>query len=235
MTRFPTESRDVQGLSIEEWPVELPKVGPRCAVPGCTRAADHAHHLFSRGIMGGAFNWVRLPDGNVSGNLMGICASHHQLVTENKAVISYEDDGYYWTDAYRPKEKLTQQPPLVLKKEMEELPSNGHHPVEEPGHIVTEQHHREICPTCERPMPKPKLDTDNEAEKPRERKTWAISVPADKWEDGADVLDVLLEAARDEMDKVGLSYGEGKKIKFAILSTALALFVNHAEQILADA
>jgi len=184
--------------------------------------------------MGGAFNWVRLPDGNVSGNKMGICASHHQLVTENKAIVEYTDGEYFWTDAYRPKAPLTQQPPLVLKKEMEELPGNGHVTVE-PDHIVTEEHHREICPTCARPLPKPKLDTDNETEKPRERKTWAISVPADKWEDGADILDVLLEAARDEMDKVGLSYGEGKKIKFAILSTALALFVNHAEQILADA
>jgi hypothetical protein len=233
MTRWPIESRDVKGLTLEEWPVELPKVGPYCSVPGCARAADHAHHLFSRGIMGGAFDWVRLPDGTVSGNKIGICASHHQMVTENKTRIVFENGAYWYSDALVQREQpLTEQPPLVSQQDQETPPGNGHVVEPEPRHIVTPEHHREICPTCERPMPKPKVE--NETEEVRQRKTWAVSVPNDHWEDGADMLDELIEASRDELDKVGMSYGEGKKVKYFILATALGLFVQHAEAILSD-
>lgn len=232
LTRFPTESRDVQGLTLEEWPQELPKIGPYCAVPGCTKAADHAHHLFSRGMMGGAFNWVRLPNGNVTGNLMPLCFSHHEQVTNNQVVIQYDmSNGFQWVDSTLGRSQLMQyQPPLAGASETDAVVSNGNVVSADNGHVHDE---RAICPTCERPMPRPKIESDPEAAK--ERKTWAVSVPADRWEDGADVLDGLLEAARDELDKVGLSYGEGKKVKYAILATSLALFVQHAELILADA
>lgn len=208
MTKFPTESRDVQGLEGDEYPDF--KVGPVCAVPGCRRLTDHAHHLFSRGMMGGAFNWVLVPDGTEIGNKAPLCYRHHEQVTNNEIGITYQGGRFFWEG-----EPLSWQPPK--KGGPEEV-------------SVTEQEERPVCPGCGRRMPKPRIDTPVEEKK--RRKTWAVSVPATVEEDGADVLDALLESAREKMDAAGLDWGEGQK--YFVLSTALGLFVMHAEQVLSN-
>jgi len=184
--------------------------------------------------MGGAFDWVRLPDGRVTGNKMPLCFAHHELVTNNEVTIWFEQfNGFQWIDSKSEfPQMMKYQPPMASVSDVGDDILFPNVPVltESNGHVHDE---RAVCPTCERPLPKPKIE--NDPEKPKERKTWAVSVPAERWEDGADVLDELLEAARDELDRVGISYGDGKKVKYAILSTALALFVQHADHVLADA
>ena len=69
-------------------------------------------------------------------------------------------------------------------------------------------------------------------EERRARRTWSVTVPKDEREDGAQTLDVLLDAARHEMAKAGLPYGENEAVKFFVLSAALGLFVSHAEEVL---
>lgn len=214
ITRLPTESRDYVGLEGPEY--ESYKVGPKCSVPGCTKFADHTHHIVRRSELGGPFLWVRMPDGVEIGNVTGLCWRHHDDVTVNSERITYVDGLYLWTDGT----PLTQQPPMK-GFEREEI---------EHEHLTEEE--RGVCPTCHRKLPKPKVETDQEEKKPRG--TWAVAIPMDERENGADTLDALLEAARDELDKVGLSYGDGSKVKFYILSAALGLFVQHATEVLSN-
>lgn len=220
MGLFPTESRDVVGLTVEDG-YEPYRVPAYCSVPGCTHYSDHAHHLFSRGKMGGAFDYVRVPDGTEIGNLVPLCYRHHQEVTENKAHIVYRNGRFFWEG-----EPLVWQPPIIKRGDIvPDLPVFEHVAEER----VTE---RPVCPTCHRLLPKPKLDTPLEPKKIR--RTWAVSVPYTHEENGADTLDALLEAAREEMDTYGLNWGDGNRVKFHILATAMALFVQHARDILSD-
>ena len=214
MGLFPTESRNVEGLTGEGY--EKFKVGPSCSVPHCTRLTDHAHHLFSRAKMGGAFDWVRLPDGEEVGNLVPLCYRHHQNVTDNQVHITYEKGKFLWEG-----DPLSWQPPKKFGLATPELV---------PESLDPERLDRPICESCGRLLPRVKLDGPEERKKPR--KTWAVSVPYTLEENGADTLDALLDAARDEMDKAGLDWGEGHKVKFHILSTSLALFVQNATAIL---
>lgn len=217
MTRFPTDTREVVGLEGPEYGSY--KVGPTCAVPGCTKFADHAHHIFSRALMAGAYNYVRLPDGMEVGNLSPLCYIHHNDVTENRTRIRYENNKFYWDDGEL-LGLLTEQPPRPFGRVVSPLARAGHE--------------RNVCDGCGRTLPKPKLpDEKIEAKKPR--KTWAVAVPYTEEENGADTLDALLEAAREEMDKYGLDWGQGHRVKFHVLSTALGLFVTHADAILSDA
>jgi hypothetical protein len=80
-----------------------------------------------------------------------------------------------------------------------------------------------ICPSCKRPLPHAKLDKPHEAKRPR--RTWSITVPVDERENGADVLDELLEASRDVMARAGLPYGEESSVRYFVLTAALGLFV----------
>lgn len=214
MTRLPTKSRDFEGLKGDQYPEY--KVGPVCSVPTCKRYADHGHHLIRRSALGGDFKWVRMPDGVVIGNITGLCFGHHNDITENREVINYEDGVYYWTDGTA----LSQQPPILGAKD--ELPE---------AHVHTEDV-REKCSGCGRPMPRPKIDTPKEEKKPRA--TWAVAVPMDARENGADTLDELLENAREEMAKKGWEYGEANAAKFFVLSHALAMFVLNADVVLSD-
>ena len=65
-----------------------------CQVPGCSRPADHTHHVVSRAQGGGNDRW----------NLVGICAAHH-LVGVHKGYIRVSGrapDGLRWEGIVRP-------------------------------------------------------------------------------------------------------------------------------------
>lgn len=235
MTRLPTESRDYKGLDGPGY--ESYRVGPLCSVPGCGRPADHSHHIVRRSELGGPFLWVQMPSGEQVGNLTGLCWRHHNEVTENKARITFEtaiSPCFFWTDSTITNEPLTPQPPIKEESETDHQVAESTSPTVELGigHVLAVGHDRETCPTCKRPMPRPKIDTPKEDKKPRG--TWAVAVPLDERENGADTLDDLLDAARDKLDKVGISYGDGSQVKFYPLTTALGLFIQHADKILSD-
>ena len=86
-----------------------------------------------------------------------------------------------------------------------------------------------ICPTCKRVLPH-KHEGPKEERKPR--RTWSITVPITERENGAEMLDQLLESAREEMGKAGLPYGEAEAVKYFVLTAALGLFVTHAREVL---
>lgn len=245
MTRLPLESRDVQGVDGPEYPLNLV-----CPVPGCGLETTETHHLFRRSFLAGDYTWVRLPmmpDNIMMGNLIRLCNHHHHMVTINAAWLRLEDDGVLtWSDMVALPEPLLFQPPLSKRPGVDVLSDldgeveqpDGDHQAEDAadrsplvGHEATVPGTEldGTCPTCLRPLPHKK----EEHEKARVRRTWSVTVPKDEREDGAETLDTLLEAARETMARAGLPYGAEETVKFFVLTAALGLFVQHAEDVLA--
>src|SRR5262245_50899346 len=98
LTRLPLDSWAIEGLRGPEWPDY--KVGPLCALQGCSRINVEAHHITRRSFMTGPYCWVRLPDGTTVGNLLPLCWQHHQEVTENRARIVWDEQEhlFWWRD-----------------------------------------------------------------------------------------------------------------------------------------
>lgn len=218
MSRFPTVSRQVEGVEQEAY-----DVGNVCSAPSyltnrCDNRTIERHHLFSRGLMGGAFDWVRLQDGTVIGNIVGLCPVHHRLVTENKAHIMFENGAFVWYDNHGNSGPLSVQPPGAW--------------YEVPATDAIPHAKREKCPKCGRAMPKPKDEKKIEGKKPR--KTWACAVPKERLEDGADVIDALLEACEEKMDAFGLDWGKGDNVTYYKLTTVLGLFAQQGDAILSN-
>jgi hypothetical protein len=183
MTLPAVDSWNVHGLKGEAL-----KVGPRCSQPACGRFAEHAHHIVRRSQLGGAFDWVEI-DGVVYANKTGLCVEHHDDVTGrtggHRAAIRLVEDGWSWCGVetrpdgaivYLPFAPLDPQPPTP---DSLARASNG------TG--------SDNCPFCgqqtrrraEAAPPKPPRGR-------RRRKSWCIEVPDDH-EDGADVLDALVD------------------------------------------
>lgn len=204
ITRLPTESRNVTRAEGGAYPLN-----ERCAAPGCGGMPVERHHLYRRSFIIGDAWWVTMPDGRVVGNCCGLCQGCHAEVTNNAAWIEYDGERFLWNNMIEAALPLTWQPP------MGEVPAPHEHLENE-------------CPTCHRAMPKPKIDNPSEAK--RIRKSWTITVPKDHLEDGAAVLDELLEGIREEMGKRGMSYSESAR--YFVLSTALALLLTNIEEVL---
>lgn len=212
MTRFPTETRQIEGIEGPAY-----EIMGECACPGCDKPGAERHHLFSRGLMGGAYDWVRLPDGTEIANLVGLCNKHHRQVTENRVHITLHDGVFNWGKDG----PLSYQPPC-LDGEREVVDT-----------VPGTENTRPVCVTCKRPMPRPKIEGEKKEEK-KPRSTWAVAVPIDQRENGAEVLDGLVAAAEEKMDQYGLNWGHGNRVMYFKLVTALALFVQHADDILSD-
>lgn len=178
--------------AVDSWTVKglkgLPeyKVGPRCSNPTCSRIAEHGHHIVRRSALGGDYAWIEL-DEVVIANKTGLCADCHDditgLVGGHKAAIRWEEKGraFWWcllgepddlgNPSYHPVGLLAPQPPTL-----ESL-------AERPGAIESEH-----CPMCGQIKRRRRV-----GEPRRRRKTWIVKVPAEAEEDGAEVLDTLVE------------------------------------------
>lgn len=167
------------------------KVGPRCSRPGCTKFADHAHHIVRRSQLGGDYPWVVI-DGNTYGNLTGLCVEHHNEVTGriggHVAAIRLGEGAFstnfYWcsvttgpdgTIDYIPEAPLEPQPP---SPESAQRASTSVDP------------DSEHCPFCG--QNRRRRSSSPATAGRRRRKSWLIKVPDDA-EDGADVLDTLID------------------------------------------
>jgi len=216
LTLLPLDSWVIEPLRGPEWPDY--KVGPLCAVQGCSRLTDHAHHIVRRSFTAGPYSWVRLgtSDGLVVGNLLPLCWQHHQEVTENRARVVWDEKGekFFWQEG-EDSIRLLQPPTIETIRDVQD------------GHSTDSG--SASCPTCGQRI-REKVERQHEPKRPR--KTWTITVPNDAREVGADVLDTLLESARLILDDHGISYGEDRGVRYFVLSTSLGLFVAHAEDVL---
>src|SRR5262245_44802919 len=179
MTRLPMEDRNVSGVDGPEYALNV-----ICAAPGCGKYSRDPHHLWRRSELGGPFAWVEY-EGEMIGNLVGLCQDHHHQVTVGSAWIDFDMEGreFNWCSMLSPPRILEWQPPFDADR------------TDKTDADTTDRTDRTgICPSCKRPLPHERLDTPKEARRPR--RTWSITVPVDERENGADVLDSLLEASR---------------------------------------
>ena len=197
-------NRNVIGVDDEPYPLN-----ERCAVPGCAEPSER-HHAWRRSFLNGDYWFVQLPDARIIGNCIGLCNTHHRKVTENEAMIAFLDDVYVWGPPEGDVQVLAWQPPGI---------EHQHERVD----------NSDVCPQCHQRI-KPKT----KPEQRKNRRTWSIAVPKDDQENGADVLDTLIDAAREELDSVGLSYGDEHRYRYHVLATSLGLFVQHGQAILSD-
>jgi hypothetical protein len=224
MTLSPFVSRRVKGLEGPEYP-KL-KVGPLCAAPGCSRIADHAHHLVRRSAIGGDFAWVEVEDEGTFFNLCALCHVHHLAITDNKAQIKWTGTNFVWNDGLMVGVLINPQPPAWGREgggEAEERGADSSGVAAPVGPAAVEK-----CPECLRALPREKLPGEKREAK-KNRKSWTVAVPVDAREDGAETLDVLLSACADLF-----GHSDSKKLRFYSLSQALALVVQHGHMLVGD-
>src|SRR5882672_5400132 len=152
-------------------------------MPFCSRLAEHAHHIVRRSQLAGDYAWIEV-EGLVLPNLAGLCVAHHDEITGSvgghKAAVRLIEGKWWWcrlspSASPLPVSALDPQPPTP-----EELAPQA------AGHTQES----DTCPFCgqarrRRPLPR--------AGGRRRRKSWTIQVPDDLAEDGAELLDVLID------------------------------------------
>ena len=182
-------------------------VGPYCSRPGCVHTADHAHHIVRRSFLGGDYKWIQYKGQSLK-NLTGLCYAHHQEVTDNFSSIRWMEANrtFGWWDGSFFVNFLSSVPEV---KDKFQGPAGG-----------------EVCPSCNRKLPASK---DVAQQEKRERRTWSITVPKDEREDGAEVLDGLLDDLR-----IFFGHDSSKKVRYFTLVQALALVVQHKHEMVSD-
>lgn len=187
-------------------------IQPACCHPRCNNWQVERHHIVRRSFLAGMFDWVEY-DGVLIQNVVGVCRTHHHDLTENRSAIRWNQLGFFeWVDNNEYQGRLNPHPNVGGTEQV--LSASDVHP--------------DICPACHRP--KRRQRSALEPKRPREK--WAVHVPKDERENGAEVLDTLLEEARTLMAKAGMPYGDEENARYYILSAVLGLFVQHARDVL---
>jgi hypothetical protein len=159
----------------------------------------------------------------VVGNLCGLCYQHHQDVTENSAWIQwdYAERRYVWLEKenghWQQEGELDPHPLFPGEQTGTPMREQAGTPMREKFEQQVEQ--TADCPTCKRRLPQQGL-TKLPA---RRRKTWVVKVPDDS-EDGAAVLDILVE----ECAKI-FQREDHHDFRYFTLVEAMALLLQHKE------
>lgn len=214
MTFLPNQNWDVKGVKQK-----LPKPdGPiRCEHPQCERYATDRHHIWRRSFLAGAYDFVCLWNGEIVRNITFLCSEHHRQITENKAKISYTEigtRGFLWYDYegsgnFRYIGRLSERADVSSSVVCEKCGNALRRKAGKSTHPVGEKRER------------------------RKRKSWPVTVPDDN-EDGAQVLDVLIE---EIAVKLGRDYGNmsaGLR-RYYVLAEALAWVLQNSERLEDDA
>jgi len=216
MTLSPLVDPAIRGMDGDHY-----KVSPVCCVPACRRRSEHAHHIWPRSALRRQpQNWVRLPSGQVIGNLAGLCVQHHLDVTGDTGGhrawmrLDEETEALWWRERAPEDGQWIDVGPLVPQP-----PRAG----ERLAEAVEGAY---VCPTCGH-VHKPEV---HEPTKPRPTASWTVTVPKDA-EVGTAVLDVLI----DELALIlGAEEWTSRLKRYHVLVPVLYWAVQNRTQLLHD-
>lgn len=179
MTFLPVDHHRVRGLKGPAY-----KVGGWCCNPQCSKTSGHAHHIWRRSEIIRNYDWVEV-DGWIVAGKVGVCVTCHQQLTDNLMSIRLEGREFHWCivsgskttgDVKHNSVGLIEPQPPTPELLATLAPDQG-------------QGSEEGCPFCgQRKRRRPRHGALG-----RRRASWLVKVPADAEEDGADVLDALVE------------------------------------------
>jgi len=161
-------------------------VGPRCSNPHCGKLAEHAHHIVPSGARGLRWDWIAI-DGYVTGNMTGLCVGCHNDVHLARAWIRWIDQEFVWCFPGE-RDVLGKPTPYPVGALSYQPPTPDSLATDDPRASDTGP---ESCPFCgqetrRRPALTPRVGR-------RRRKSWTVLVPDEELENGADVLDSLID------------------------------------------
>lgn len=190
---------------IDSWNIQPVKgglypVNTTCANPFCDNDAEHGHHLVRRTKIIGNTWWVRLPGGIVIGNVIGLCAPCHALVTNqggrgggHGAAIRWINGDLWWcaVDEGDATSAILYVPLGICD------PQTPHAGDDVILGLDTGPRPCPVCGHSSHGRKGPKREA-------RKRKSWTVRVPDDE-EDGAQVLDDIVDGivAAFELDLDG--------------------------------
>lgn len=238
MTLLPSDKFDVKG-----WEGNHYQVNEICAHPRCNRRSVHGHHMWPRSFLRSQpQDWVRLPDGTIVGNRIGLCLEHHEMVTGEvegyRARLVWEAGIMWWEikvtsapaatgadigntlpiDQWVRTGPLDPQPPVASRVEVTTLHSEKFGDQETivgavHGHVSRDE--EAVCPVCghHKRVQEPKAKLER-----RNTQQWVVTVPDDA-EVGADVLDGMIE---DLAIPLGASEWSSRLRRYYVLVAALA-------------
>jgi hypothetical protein len=177
-----------------------------CAHPACMQRAQERHHLFRRSELAGAYDWIELlaasGDSVKLPNVIDLCREHHRFLTENLSWVKLIGTQFVWMD-----------------KIYDEWVAAGP--------LTRDVDTSLYCDHCGQPKPRPKDPLPKLAT--RRKKSVVLTVPDDS-EDGAEVLDTLVDAICDD-----LGYDGSKGLaRYHALTAAAAFTLQHRDMFLAE-
>lgn len=207
MTLPAVDTWNVRGLEGPPY-----KVGPKCSNPTCSSGAEwthriHGHHIVRRSQLAGAFDWVEI-DSVTHPNVCALCPRCHDRITAGETAIRLNEGQWWWSLVTAGK---TSDRRFILVEPLDPHPPTLEQASAPQPHPVSGS---EVCPTCG--QARRRRAGDPRPSVRRRRATWGVRVPADEAEDGAAVLDTLV----DDLSIV-LGY-DGDNARYYVLVPALA-------------
>jgi hypothetical protein len=180
VTFLPVERRDVIGLKGPKY-----KVAAYCCNPRCSLFSQQAHHMWRRSEIIANYDWVEV-DGWIVAGKVPVCLNCHHNLTVNRESIQLDETErlFYWCIVTGSKTTgdlkhnriglIEPQPPTPEALAALDAP-------DQPGS-------EEGCPFCGQLKRR-----RSQGRALRRRKSWTVKVPDEEIEDGAAVLDAMIE------------------------------------------
>lgn len=186
----PLETRLVRGVPSERYPLNR-----RCSHPECMEDTADGHHCFPRSQIGndswfveithdeghwdGGSETARLPDIEVIPHVTGLCRKHHDDIEQHWSWVKLEDEVFQWYVRQSVGNPDADYEDVGPSDEWVFLgPLNP-----QPGSVEGKTKRKKY-----------------QGEERRQRKTISLRVPADSGEDGAALLDELIEQLEERIN-----------------------------------
>jgi hypothetical protein len=217
-------------FGIRGHPGKAYDVNEVCAVPGCDRLSQHAHHLWPRSFLRNQpQEWIQLPDGTIVGNRTGLCAPHHDDVSSpvggHRARIVFSSGLFWWEERDRPEPWVAEhreRDGVVVWNRLGALDPQPPGAGQAEAKLVV----AEVCPTCGHK----KRQNGGRPKPARRTKEWTLVVPDDV-EIGADVLDGW---ADDLAIVLGFEDETSRLRRYHAVATALAWTIQNRDDFVHD-